>query len=922
MLKCISDLNRKSGKLRFFVLPVFLLLLGIWTTAAQNENQTVSVRRINVLIDGQPGEAEMYDLITLKPGDKFSSNKINNSIKQIYKTGLFSFVEVQQEGELQTDLTFILTSRLFVRNINVSGDLDISQRRIKKQLFVLREESPYSTEKLNRAKAELTAVLFSEGHFDAQIKTYSERVPDSRLIDVFFQVQSTKKYTVEKIDFAGDVILSEQRLRKKMKTAVDKPFKPLRLEEDIEKLKELYAAEDYRRIEIRIKDQIFDQQHSSVSLALEVLPNEKIEIEISGADFPLSLVKPIWEARIFEEWGLDEGEAKIIQYLREKGYLFVSVNSSITREGSRIRIRHEIAPGERYKIEGISFQGMLYFSEDQLREELALNKGIPFFGGIEGDRLFELPFAIEFFYKTHGFPETKVDLNLERRDRKVRPILYIEEGRQQVIKRLSFQGLGLFSQEQILSEISSRQGGPFYQPTVQKDIEKLINFYLNEGVRGTDIRALVEDLGENDFAVTLQIGEGKKVVIDNVVITGNEVTKKSTILRELRIKSGDFARYGAIRETKQRLERLGVFTEVKIEELLLSPERENLLISLREGYRNYASMGLGLETKEEPRSFQVWNSVVRPRGTAEFIRSNIFGTAAQISLVGQISLKERRAVFSWEQPYFFGIPMQTFLNAWLEREARTSYTYDRQGVSLSGVKSLSESENMVIVTTLRYARTKLITLDIEQNALDRQFFPYSTTSVSASFLWDKRSDPFNPEKGYFLSSSIEWAYPLFNTESNFQKIFSKFQQYLPIWRSLMFSWTARLGLARGRIPIHERFFAGGSSSFRGAAFDELGPRDPISYMPVGGKALVLLNFEATFPILPQLKYLYGTLFFDTGNVFAKRSQVSLGGLQDAVGIGLRYKTPLGPVRLELGFNLDAPKGVKKTQIIITIGNIF
>lgn len=904
------------------MVPVFLLLFGVGTSAAQNDSRSDLVRNINVLIDGLPGEAEMYDLITLRPGDRFSPNKINHSIKQIYKTGLFSFVEVRREGGAQTDLTFILTSRLFVRNISITGGKDIAQRRIKKRLFILRAESPYSFEKLTRAKTELADVLFNEGHFDAEIKTFTERVPESRLIDVFFQIESTKNYTVAGIDFTGDVILAEERLRREMKTTTGKPFKPQQLEEDIEKLKELYAAEDYRRVEIRVEDQVFDPLLSAVSIALEVLPNEKIEIEVSGADVPLTLIKPIWEARIFEEWGLDQGEAKIVQYMRQKGYLFVSVSSSITREGARIKILHEVAPGERYKIEGISFQGMQYFSENKLKEELALDKMIPLFGGIEGDRLFELPYEIEFLYKTHGFPETNVDLNLERRDRKVRPILYIEEGHQQVIKRLSFLGPGLFSADELLPEISSRQEGPFYQPTVQKDIEKLVNFYANEGVRGTDIRALIEDLGNNDYAVTLQINEGKKVVIDNVVITGNEITKRSTILRELRIHPGDFARFDAIRETKRRLERLGVFTEVKIEELLLTPERENLLISLREGYRNYTSLGLGLETKEEPISFQVWNSVVRPRGTAEYIRSNIFGTAAQLSLVGQISLKERRAVLSWDQPYFFGIPMQTFLNAWLEREARTSYTYDRQGVSLSGVKPLSENENMVIVTTLRYARTKLITLDIAENALDRQFFPYSTTSISASFLWDKRSDPFNPEKGFFLSSSVEWAYPLFNTESDFQKIFSKFQQYFPIWRSLMFSWTARLGLARGRIPIHERFFAGGSSSFRGTAFDELGPRDPLSGMPIGGKALILLNFEATFPILPQLKHLYGTLFFDTGNVFAKRSQASLSGLQDAIGIGLRYKTPLGPVRLELGYNLDAPKGLKKTHIIITIGNIF
>jgi len=189
-------------------------------------------------------------------------------------------------------------------------------------------------------------------------------------------------------------------------------------------------------------------------------------------------------------------------------------------------------------------------------------------------------------------------------------------------------------------------------------------------------------------------------------------------------------------------------------------------------------------------------------------------------------------------------------------------------------------------------------------------------------IWDKRGDPFNPESGHFFSSVLEWAYPLFYSESDFLKSFTKFQYYQSFWSRMLFSLTGRLGLGRGLIPIHERFFAGGSNSFRGARFDELGPKDPDSDMPVGGKALVLFNFELSFPVFPQLPNLLGTVFYDKGNVFARRRQVSLGGLQDALGLGLRYRTPLGPVRLELGWNLDAPQGARRAFWFITIGNVF
>jgi outer membrane protein insertion porin family len=449
-----------------------------------------------------------------------------------------------------------------------------------------------------------------------------------------------------------------------------------------------------------------------------------------------------------------------------------------------------------------------------------------------------------------------------------------------------------------------------------------LNFYRNQGVRGTDIRAAVEMVDEDRFNVEFQIREGKRVVIQDIVISGHQVTRLSTITRELRINRGDLARYEAIRESKRRLENLGIFSEVRIEEIQLSPESMNLFIRLNEGQRNYLSAGLGLETATAPESVDVWNEDVRLRGTGEVMRGNLFGSAAQLSLVGQLSIRERRVVASWQQPYFFRVPMKTYLSSWWEQEERTSFQYERQGISLSGIRAFGGNQDWTLITSLRYARTKLLELEIEENEIDRQFFPYSTTSLEGSVIRDRRDDPFNPTSGYFFSTALEWAYPLFDVESDFLKLFAKYQHYIPIRKDVLFSFTTRLGLGSGRMPIPERFFAGGSNSFRGTRYDQLGPDDPISGKPVGGKALFLVNFELVVPIFPQLQYLNALLFYDKGNVFARRAEFSIRSLADALGIGLRYRTPLGPVRLELGWNPGARPGQSKTMVFITIGNIF
>jgi outer membrane protein insertion porin family len=911
--------NNRNTIFCIFLLLFFLSLVSV-DSFSKSQDLSPRIIKVSIIVDGQPSSRDMEELIPIKEGDFFSLMKISNSIKQIYKTGLFSNIQVLREGKEAIRLTFLMTRRPLTRKIFFQGRAEIPSKKLREGLYSLREGSSFSEAKLNKAVEELKETLNTEGYFQPEVKASVEQDPEISSVDVTFEILSMKRFIIEKISFSGELLLPEAELRKEMESKERKPYIPRVLDEDITRLREIYNSMDYQRAEIELEERSFDEKKGLVLLSLKVNPHEKVEIVVRGAKVPLSLLRPIWEARIFEEWGLTEGEAKINTYLRERGHLFSSVNSRVEKVDNEIRVIYEVDPGEKYKIQDISFEGLEYFTPSELKRELGIGKRFLFLGWIDGARLFELPREIELLYEAHGFSDTRVDLVFRKAGNTVNAFYNIEEGSQERIENISFEGLNLFSQKTLLEQISSFQEGPFFQPKIQKDIEKLERFYLNQGVRGTEIRAEVEAIGENLFSVVFQISEGKKVEIEKIAITGNKVTQRNIILRELRVKEGDYAFYEKIRESKRRLERLGIFTEVKIEEILLSPERENLVVSVREGARNYAGLGIGLETRNEPRNLAVWNNVVRPRGVAEFIRGNILGRAAQISLVGQISLKEQRGVFSWEEPYFFGLPMQTYLNAWLEREQRTSYSFDRQGVSLTAIKSFSKE--LTFLTTLRWVRTTLFDLEIEPSEVDRQHQPFSATSISGSFIWDRRDDPFNPEKGYFLSLVLERAYPLLMSESDFFKSFLKYQHFFPVVPGITFSLTSRLGVGEGDMPIHERFFAGGSNSFRGAEFDELGPKDCTSFKPIGGKALVLLNFELTFPLLSALKDFSGVLFYDKGSVFEEAKDYYLAGLEDALGIGIRYRTPLGPVRLELSWNFDAPKEERRVLAFISIGNVF
>jgi outer membrane protein insertion porin family len=881
---------------------------------------TPAIARVEVMVDGQKASPEIRSLVTVRAGDPFSLYTVDRSIKQLYSSGLFSDIRVDRRDVPDLTLAFSLSRKFFVRKMILRSAGSLPLGKVQQRLTVLRPGTAFSSERLEKAGQEVVALLEREGYFECRAVPVLFKDSEAAAMDITFNVVPGLRYVISSLSFSGEVPLPASALIKRMASREGQPYVPSLLEKDIAGLEAYLHGFGYSRAKVETAPPRLDDSLKTAALSLNVEAGEKIEISITGAQIPVELVRPIWEEKVFEEWGLEEGEARILSTLRKKGYLFALVSSTIQREGNRLLVKYEADPGLRCTIRGLRFDGLTHLTSEQLKNALDLEGSLLLPNILDGERVFSLPGEIEDLYQTRGFQRARVELNLERTGRAVTVVYRLEEGPQQILDRVTFSGASLFPAERLLSEVSSRSGGPFYQPNIQKDVEKLETFYLNQGLRGTKISALITPRPDDRFDLEFRVQEGRMVRLKTITIIGQKVTRRSTILREVRLKEGQPVSLEAINETRRNLEHLGIFAEVKIEEILVPPDEDNLVIRLQEGEQNYMSLGLGVENKNMPFQLAVWENVISPRGTAEYIRTNIFGDASQFSLVGQFSLREKRGVVSLEQPYFFGLPLQNYLNGWLEREDRMSYGFDRRGLSFTGIKPLFKDS--ILLATLTWASTTLYYLDIAENEIDRQFFPFSKTSIAASILWDKRDDALNTTRGMFFSASLEWAYPLFGVESDFLKLFVKYQHTLSLFSAMTFSGTARLGLGQGRMPIHERFFAGGSNSFRGTDFDELGPRDSISGQPVGGKVLLLFNLEVSFPLIGALEDLSLAFFYDKGNVFAKRKDFDLGQLKDAVGFGLRYRTPLGPLRLDIGLNPEAPPGQKKIFPTITIGNVF
>ncbi len=912
---------RRAGAVA--ALAVVLALRGATPVMAQETGAAI-VDRVTVEVDGRPGEPGLLDLIPIRPGDPFSPRLVDQAVKQIYATGLFADVRVSKEGEARVGLAFALVRTVFIDAVRFRG-AKASPVRLAGSLTILRPGAYLQEDRIPDAVAEVRAGLRGEGYFDAVVECDVRRKPGSTA-DLVFRATDWKSYRVGGLEVEWKVDIPESVLLRKMKTKVGDVYVPNRLAADLEALSAGLGRLGYRRAEVSLAGEVFDEPNRRVDLRVEILPHEKITVVINGAKVPVGLVAPIWEERVFEQWGLDEGDVRILNHLRRKGYLFAAVESRVEHNPDETLIVHDVAPGDRFSVKTVDFRGLTAFSSLDMRTRLAVREGVPFFSLLKYDRLFQMPREIESYYRESGYADVQVRLDLVREKEGVRAVFDIREGTKISVDDIRIEGTSIFPAEVLAGELISRRGGAYYPPNVQRDIDLIETYYLNRGVRGTEVAARVEPAGEGRVSLVYEVDEGSRVAVRNVFITGNRTTRMSVIRREIRVEKGADADYSKAQETKRRLERLGIFSDVRVDEVQTGPADEVVVVTVREGEKNYTGLGLGFESLTPlTGSLASWPNDFRPRGTAEYIRSNIFGLGAQVGVLGQISTRERRAVLSWNQPYLFGLAMPMTVVGWLEREARESFTLDRRGVSLSAVKSLSKAR--LLLASLSLTRTALLDVDLDNLPpdIDRQFLPYSAALASVSMSWERRDDTLNPTKGYFFSAVGEWGIPVFGMESDYQKIFLKFQLYRPVITGVNLGLTARLGLGNGLRHLPERFFAGGSNTFRGEEFEMLGPLDDTSLKPYGGEAVFLVNTEMSFAVVPSWRELRLGAFFDLGNVYATLGEFRPLDLRGAAGAGLRYRTPLGPVRVEIAWKLwgfDAQDRKGRPLIFLTIGHIF
>lgn len=726
----------------------------------------------------------------------------------------------------------------------------------------------------------------------------------------------------------------------------------------------------------------FSEDESTVALVVNVVPGPLVQLEFAGDPLPQDRVEelvPLRSEGAADEDLLEDSVQRIQEFFRAQGYRDATATFTREARGDALAIRFTVSRGSQYRVARVEITGNDHVTLAELAPALRVQEGQVF----SASALSAEVAAIQDQYARRGYASARAEPIVRpiagAGDTQQQPVLVrieITENVRTVVGSVLVYGNDALPSAQLTSGLGLQTGQPFYPTQLVIDQDAIQLQYANAGFRNATVGGapgLNTDGSRADIVFVVE--EGPRVFVDHVLIIGNQRTSADTIRRELQFKSGDPLGLEAVSESQRRLATLGLFRRTRISELGHGGETSrDVLVTVEEAPVTTLGYGGGLETKPVIRGSAAAGGVAAerlefaPRAFFEIGRRNLFGKNRSINFFTRVSFRpqnfggqssstaaggygfsEYRVIGTYREPRVRGSTADAFLTATIEQQRRASFNFARRAFSAEVVRRLTREISATGNYQLQQTRLfdeRIVARD--RLLVDRLFPQVRLSSFSMSTIRDSRDDLIDPKSGSYLSANGQIAGRHIGSEVGFLKGYFTAQlfQTIPPLRALVFATSLRVGLASGfprtvvsldanaqevtqiarDLPASERFFAGGDTTVRGFALDQLGTVETIGEggFPIGGNGLVIFNAELRLPLRGGLG-LVG--FFDTGNVFKRTTSIDLGELRSALGFGIRYRSPVGPIRVDFGIKAnrrDLTPGVPEdaTAVHISLGQAF
>jgi outer membrane protein assembly factor BamA len=952
---------------------------GVGAILASYEGQNVS----SIQVAGRPGftAAQYTQLFVQQTGQPFSRDKIKKTAEALKAAGHFD--EVQTEVEPESNGIGIL---FIVKPADYFGIFEFpGAQRFPYSQLIQAANYPIQ-EAFNQAEVEMDAQALvnfyqQQGFFRATTDPQVDTESGHAIANVNFHTTLGIRAKFGSIAIqgspAGDEALLEHKLTTlsaRLEGAAIRPGKTYHhstVTKANQFLQRTLERQGYLSAQVKLSGAEYESGNNRADIHFDIQPGPPTTVQIEGAHlwpWTRKSLLPAYQGIGVDEESVQEGEQALISYFQAKGFFDVKVESQFNHDAKRDLVTYKITREKKHKVSNVGLTGNAILHSSQLTPRINVEKKRFFSPGKFSDQLVQSSIKnLKAVYESEGFSSVQVTSVVSRQDDNVQISFRVVEGPRNVVNSLSIEGADTFPQSQFSpAGLKVVPGQPYSQAHVQEDRASILSNYLKAGYLMSGLRETASEVSKNDphrINVVYHIHEGPRVIAGEVVTLGRDHTNQRLINTDITaIKPGQPLTESDLLTAGSKLyDHTGVFdwAEIDPKEPISTQNSDDVLVKVHEAKRNDFTYGFGFEVIERggsipsgtvalpnlppiglPSNFTTSEATFYgPRGTIQYTRNNLFGKGESLSFTGFAGRLDQRGAVYYIDPNF----------RWSSWKATTSFSYEKneenpifsseegQG-TFQLQRPLDKAKKNVFFAQYGFSKVDLTRVLIP-SLVPTQDQHVRLSMLSANITRDTRDSPLDEHKGVLQSVELDFNTSKLGSSVDFAKLTGQAALYREKFHHIIWAESIRIGLAEpfsnSFVPLSEAFFSGGGNSLRGFPLDGAGPQRQVDVcssgsstdcqkiqVPAGGNEMLIINSEARIP-LPIKKGLSIVAFYDGGDVFPNvgfHDFVSL--YSNNVGIGLRYATPVGPIRVDLGRNLNPVPGVTPTQYFVGIGQAF
>lgn len=942
--------------------------LGIWMAFAQPAGDFEGKRIVDIQFDPGPAPLAPQDLarmLTLKKDAPYREDDVAASIDNLYASGRFEDIQVDAEPAADgVTVRFVTKLNYFTGHVEITGKVsNPPDRGLLISTTQLNLGTKYRDAQLNAAETNLQKLLVADGLYEATEKPRVTRDARTQTVNFTFHMHPGKraKYTFPVVN--GNPMLPDQTILRATSWRIPvihwwRQVTQVKTRAGVEGVEKKYQKQDRLTTSVKLDSLDYDATKRRVKPTLTIDAGPKVEVKALEAKISKGRLKkyvPVYIEGAVDRDLLVEGARNLRDYFQSQGYYDVTVDfRQLPPQKDQLTIEYTIAKGTRYKLAEVQIEGNKYFRNDDLRDRMFLKPAslLAKHGRYSEQFRKSDAEAIENLYRSNGFQSVKVTSEVRNNYKNIADDIavtyHVEEGPQWFVDRLTVNGMTRLSKpvaEATRAQLISSPGQPYSLVAVAQDRNSILTAYYSHGFPAAEITYQVEPADQpNRVNLVYNVKEGGQEFVRGVLVSGLRITRPKLVEKKIHIKEGDGLAPTEISAIQRDLYNLDVFA--KVNATVQNPDGDEeykyVLYDFEEADRYTMNIGIGAEIAQfGGTTTQVDNpggaTGFSPRVSLDLSRLNFLGMGDTVSFRSRLSNLEQRLAVEFRQPRFLGSDNRTITYQVLYDNARDVRTFASRREEASVNVSQKFSKSLRGQFGFAYRRVSVSDVVIPTLLVPQLDQAVRIGILTANLVQDRRDNPADAHRGMYNTIDLGLASNIFGSQRNFGRVLVKNATYSQLTRNIVFARQTQFGAilpynppagisSTESVPLPERFFSGGSDSNRGFPYNQAGPRDigmaaaeggtatlPTGF-PLGGNALFFNTFELRFPLFGS--NIGGVIFHDMGNVFTDLNAISFRStqrnLQDfdymvhAVGFGIRYKTPVGPVRVDLAYSINPP----------------